>query len=144
MVLHGAVRERREGTQAPAKGEGMTDDVRSGLEGVVAFATEIAEPDREGGSLRYRGVDIEELVGAVPYEQVWGLLVDGRLQPGLAPVEPEPLPVRSGDAPSDLQAATARMSAEWGLKKLVDIDDEQVRDDLARLSATMMSVVAQS
>ena len=47
-------------------------EVQSGLEGVVAFATEIAEPDREGGALRYRGVDIEELVGQVPFEQVWG------------------------------------------------------------------------
>ena len=54
-----------------------TAEVQSGLEGVVAFATEIAEPDREGGALRYRGVDIEELVGNVPFEQVWGLLVDG-------------------------------------------------------------------
>src|SRR6266542_3662265 len=49
---------------------------KPGLEGIVAVETEIAEPDREGGSLRYRGVDIEELVGNVPYEQVWGLLVD--------------------------------------------------------------------
>ena len=39
----------------------MSDFV-PGLEGVVAFETEIAEPDREGGALRYRGVDIEELV----------------------------------------------------------------------------------
>ena len=38
----------------------MNDGVQSGLEGVVAFATEIAEPDRAGGALRYRGVDIEE------------------------------------------------------------------------------------
>ena len=45
-----------------------TAEVQSGLEGVVAFATEIAEPDREGGALRYRGVDIEELVGTVPFE----------------------------------------------------------------------------
>src|SRR5918994_5262893 len=37
-------------------------DFKPGLEGVVAVETEIAEPDREGGSLRYRGVDIEELV----------------------------------------------------------------------------------
>ncbi len=61
----------------------MTDlsDVQSGLEGVVAFATTIAEPDRAGGALRYRGVDIEDLVGVVPYEQVWGLLVDGTLAP---------------------------------------------------------------
>ena len=41
-------------------------DVQSGLEGVVAFATEIAEPDKEGGALRYRGVDIEDLVGTGP------------------------------------------------------------------------------
>ena len=60
-------------------------EVQSGLEGVVAFATEIAEPDKEGGALRYRGVDIENLVGAVPYEQVWGLLVDGHFKPGLPP-----------------------------------------------------------
>ena len=49
--------------------------VQSGLEGVVAFATEIAEPDKEGGALRYRGVDIEDLVGQVPFEQVWGCLL---------------------------------------------------------------------
>ena len=50
-------------------------EVRSGLEGVVAFATTIAEPDREGGALRYRGVDLEDLVGTVPFERVWGLLL---------------------------------------------------------------------
>ncbi|MDQ6605517.1 MAG: citrate synthase, partial [Actinomycetota bacterium] len=61
----------------------VTTEVQSGLEGVVAFATEIAEPDRAGGALRYRGVDIEDLVGTVPFEQVWGLLVDGQLRPGL-------------------------------------------------------------
>ena len=55
-------------------------EVQSGLEGVVAFATEIAEPDKEGGALRYRGVDIEDLVGKVPFEKVWGLLVDGSLR----------------------------------------------------------------
>ena len=71
------------------------DDVAPGLEGVIAFDTAIAEPDRAGGALRYRGVDIEELVGAVPFEQVWGLLMDGRLQPGLAPAEPHRLTVRS-------------------------------------------------
>ena len=62
----------------------MSGEVQSGLEGVVAFATEIAEPDRDGGALRYRGVDIEEIVGNVPFEQVWGLLVDGTLRAGPA------------------------------------------------------------
>src|SRR5215203_2294574 len=43
-------------------------DFRPGLEGVVAFETEIAEPDKEGGALRYRGVDIEDLIGHYPFE----------------------------------------------------------------------------
>ena len=50
----------------------------------------------------------------------------------------------TGDAPADLQAVTAHLSGEWGLGKLIDISDEEARDDLARLSATMISVVAQS
>ena len=122
----------------------MSDDFKPGLEGVVAFETEIAEPDREGGALRYRGVDIEELVGHFPYEKVWGLLVDGDTEPGMP--EPEPYEPKSltGDAPADLQSETARLSPEWGLEKLVDIDAEQARDDLARLSAEMMAIVASS
>ena len=120
------------------------NDFKPGLEGVVAIQTEIAEPDREGGALRYRGVDIEELVGNVPYEKVWGLLVDENLEPGMPDPEPYEPKGLTGNAPADLQAETAHLSAEWGLQKLVDIDDEQARDDLARLSAQMMSIVAQS
>ena len=45
------------------------DEVQSGLEGIVAFETEIAEPDREGAALRYRGVDVEDLVGSYPFER---------------------------------------------------------------------------
>ena len=75
----------------------MVVEAPSGLEGVVAFRTEIAEPDKEGGALRYRGVDIEDLVGVVPFEKVWGLLVDGTFDPGLQPAEPHPLTIRSGD-----------------------------------------------
>jgi len=117
---------------------------KPGLEGVVAIQTMIAEPDREGGALRYRGVNIEELVGHVPYEKVWGLLVDESLEPGMPDPEPYEPKGLTGNAPSDLQAETARLSAEWNLKKLVDIDDQEARDDLARLSAQMMSIVAKS
>ena len=120
------------------------NDFKPGLEGVVAFQTEIAEPDREGGALRYRGVDIEELVGEVPYEKVWGLLVDENLEPGMPDPEPYEPASLTGNAPADLQAETARLSAVWELKKLVDLDAEQARDDLARLSAQMMSIVAKS
>ena len=120
------------------------NDFKPGLEGVVAFQTEIAEPDREGGALRYRGVDIEELVGQVPYEKVWGLLVDESLEPGMPDPEPYEPASLTGNAPSDLQAETARLSSVWNLQKLVDIEDQQARNDLARLSAQMMSIVAQS
>jgi citrate synthase len=119
-------------------------EVQSGLEGVVAFATEIAEPDREGGALRYRGVDIEELVGAVPFEQVWGLLVDGELLPGLPPADPHPLAVRSGDPRVDVQAAMAILGPEWGFEPLIDISDAQAREQLARASVMALSFVAQS
>jgi citrate synthase len=118
-------------------------DFRPGLEGIVAFETEIAEPDREGGALRYRGVDIEELVGHVTFEQVWGLLVDESLEPGLPATYCE-LPVRTGGYMSDLQASLAILGGRWGLEQLIDIDDRQARDDLARLSAATLSVVAQS
>jgi citrate synthase len=119
-------------------------DVPSGLEGVVAFHTEIAEPDREGGALRYRGVDIEDLVGSVPFEQVWGLLVDGTFLPGLPPAVPHPLAIRSGDPRVDVQAALAMLAPEWGFRSVIDISDEQARDDLARASVMALSFVAQS
>ena len=121
-----------------------SETFKPGLEGVVAFETEIAEPDREGGALRYRGVDIEELVGAVPFEQVWGLLVDDSLEPGLPPSIAFDAPNLTGDAPADLQAITARLGAEWQLGQLIDISDDAAREDLRRLSAAFFSVAAQS
>jgi citrate synthase len=121
-----------------------TNDFNPGLEGVVAVETEIAEPDREGGSLRYRGVDIEELVGHYPYENVWGLLVDNDLHSKMPDPEPYEPARLTGDAPADLQAETARIAGEWKLGKLNEISDEQAREDLGRLSAQMMSIVARS
>jgi citrate synthase len=117
---------------------------KPGLEGVVAFETEIAESDRDGGALRYRGVDIEDLVGRVDFAHVWGLLVDGSFEPGLPPAEPFPLPVHSGDIRVDVQSALAMLAPYWGLHALLDISDEQARDDLARCSVVAMSFVAQA
>jgi citrate synthase len=120
------------------------NEFKQGLEGVVAVQTEIAEPDREGGSLRYRGIDIEELVGHVPYENVWGLLVDDDINSAMPQPEPYEPPALTGDAPADLQTETARLSGVWRLGKLNEISSEQARDDLGRLSAQMMSIVARS
>ncbi|MFI5958484.1 citrate synthase 2 [Cryptosporangium sp. NPDC051539] len=119
-------------------------DFKPGLEGVVAFHTEIAEPDRDGGALRYRGVNIEDLVGHVSFGNVWALLVDGKFGPGLPPAEPFPVPVHSGDIRVDVQAAIAMLAPYWGLKQLIDIGPEQAREDLARISVTALSFVAQS
>jgi citrate synthase len=119
-------------------------DVHEGLEGVLALATDIAEPDREGGSLRYRGVDIEDLVGRVPFERVWGLLVDDRPDRPLPPAEAHPLAFRTGDTRVDVQSAIAALAPEWGIPSLLDSTAELARDQLARISAVTLSFVAQS
>jgi citrate synthase len=121
-----------------------SSDFKPGLEGVIAFESAIAEPDRDGGALRYRGVDIEELVGTVPFGKVWGLLVDDSFSPGLPVPEPVALPVHSGDVRVDVQSGLAALASTWGLRPLLDISDEQARDDLARTSVSTLSYVAQS
>ncbi|GHF43790.1 citrate synthase [Amycolatopsis bartoniae] len=120
------------------------DGFKPGLEGVVAFRTEIAEPDRDGGALRYRGVDIEDLAGKVSFGDVWGLLVDGNFSTPLRPDEPFPLPVHTGDVRVDAQAALAMVAPIWGFKPLLDISDAEARDNLARASAITLSYIAQS
>ena len=122
----------------------MSDDFKPGLEGVIAFESEIAEPDKEGSALRYRGVDIEDLVGRVTFGNAWGLLVDDEFNPGLPPAEPFPLPVHSGDVRVDVQSAIAMLAPAWGFKPLLDIDDAEARSNLARASVMVLSYLAQS
>ncbi|MET9488460.1 citrate synthase 2 [Nocardia sp. NPDC006630] len=120
-------------------------DFVSGLEGVVAFTTDIAEPDKDGGALRYRGVDIEDLVAnRVTFGDVWSLLVDGEFGHGLPPAEPFPLPIHTGDVRVDVQAGLAMLAPIWGYQPLLDIDDDTARDNLARASVMALSYVAQS
>ena len=129
----------------PAANQPAADpSYRPGLEGVIAFQTEIAEPDRDGGALRYRGVDIEDLAGHVTFGNVWALLVDGRFGPGLPPAEPFPIPVHTGDVRVDVQAALAMLAPIWGYQPLLDLADEQAREQLARASVMALSYVAQS
>ncbi|MEJ7832941.1 MAG: citrate synthase 2 [Nocardioides sp.] len=119
-------------------------EVHHGLEGVVAFETEIAEPDKEGSALRYRGVDIEDIVGRVPFENVWGLLIDGSYDPGLPPAEPYNLGVHTGDVRVDVQAAVAMLAPAFGFGQTYDISDEQARQDLSRVAVMVLSYAAQS
>ncbi|MEI6038648.1 MAG: citrate synthase 2 [Actinomycetes bacterium] len=117
---------------------------KPGLEGVIAFESTIAEPDKEGSALRYRGVDIDDLVGRVTFGNVWGLLVDDEFNPGLPPAERFPLPVHSGDIRVDVQSAIAMLAPAWGFKPLLDIDDAEARDNLARTSVMVLSYAAQA
>jgi citrate synthase len=122
----------------------IMSDFKPGLEGVVAFETEIAEPDKEGGSLRYRGVDIEELVGHVTFGHVWGLLVDNTLSPGLPAAEPLESPATTGDVRVDAQSGVAALAAQWGLRPLYDIGPEQARADIGRVAAQTLAIIARS
>ena len=119
-------------------------EIHHGLEGVVAFETEIAEPDKEGSALRYRGVDIEDIVGRIPFEKVWGLLIDGAYEPGLPPAEPYNIPVHTGDIRVDVQAAVAMLAPTFGMRQTYDISDEQAREDLSRVAVMVLSYAAQA
>ena len=134
----------RVGQNARMADDSAGPEVHHGLEGVVAFETQIAEPDKEGSALRYRGVDIEDIVGRVPFENVWGLLIDGAYTPGLAPAEPYNLPVHTGDVRVDVQAAVAMLAPAFGFGQTYDISDEQARQDIGRLAVMVLSYAAQS
>ena len=58
--------------------------------------------------------------------------------------EPHTLTVRSGDPRVDVQAALAMLAPEWGFGQLIDVSDEEARDNLARASVMALSFVAQS
>ena len=73
-----------------------------------------------------------------------GLLVDNEFNPGLPPAEPFPIPVHSGDVRVDVQSAIAMLAPAWGLRPLLDIDDDTARENLAHVSVMAMSFVAQS
>src|ERR1700727_3885503 len=113
----------------PVISDKIPENFVAGLEGVVAFTTEIAEPDKDGGALRYRGVDIQDLVDEqVTFGDVWGLLVDGRFGHGLPPAEPFPLPIHTGDVRVDVPAGLAMLAPIWGDKPLLDTDEATAPD----------------
>ncbi len=138
------MRGRIRGLVKKVEGSQVSDDFKPGLEGVIAFESDIAEPDKEGSALRYRGVDIDDLVGRVSFGNVWGLLVDDSFTPGLPDFDSTVLPVRTGDVRVDAQAGVAMLAPALGMKPLLDIDDAEARDNLAHASVRVLSYVAQS
>ncbi|RPF26207.1 citrate synthase [Georgenia muralis] len=95
------------------------------------------------GEPLYRGRRMRDLVGT-PFEEIWGLLVDGEGGDALPPAEPFNLPVRTGDTRVDVLSALAQLTPVWGYRPLVEIDSTRAREDLARASVMTLSFVAQS
>ena len=52
--------------------------------------------------------------------------------------------MHSGDPRVDVQSALAMLGPQWGFRQLIDISDEEARDNLARASVMALSFVAQS
>jgi citrate synthase len=52
--------------------------------------------------------------------------------------------VHSGDVRVDVQSALAMLAPAWGFRQLLDIDETETRDNLARASVMALSFVAQS
>ena len=121
------------------------NEFRPGLEGVVAFETEIAEPDREGGVAalprrRHRGARrpraVREGVGParrrVASSRAWPS--PSRTSRSTSPATRPPTCSRRrrGCPPSGSSASSTRSPTT------------QAREDLRRLSAQMMAIVARS
>ena len=67
-----------------------------------------------------------------------------RFEPGLPPAEPHPLASAPATRASTCRRRWRCSAPEWGFRQLIDISDEQARDDLARASVMALSFVAQS
>lgn len=119
-------------------------DVGEGLEGVVAGASAVSDADPAAGVLRYRGVDLSELAGHVPFERVWALLVDGGGDRALQAAPFIPATALSGDARVDLQAALAEMTPQRHFTPLLETEPAVAREQLAAAAAAVPSVVARS
>jgi citrate synthase len=109
-----------------------------GFVGVTAFTTAICQPSSVGDRLRFRGVDIRDLVGVRPYDDVWRLLVDD--DPGAGPLadiahtEVAAALDVSGTPRVTLQRAILRLGESRGMKPTRGGDAGALRNDLAVLS----------
>ncbi len=128
-------------------------DVPRGLKGVVVADTEVGDVRGSEGFYHYREFSAVELAERRPFEDVWRLMIDGRLPNDLAerdafcrevrPLRELPGAVRSvlpaiaaaGEALEGLRTALSLAAAARGLRPLLDIDAGQRRDDALFVSA---------
>ena len=80
----------------------MDSDWKAGLEDVIAARSGVCTIDGGAGRLYYRGYEIGDLAGAVPFEDVTRLLWDGELP---AADEGARVPCAAGRGPGAAGAA---------------------------------------
>jgi citrate synthase len=109
-----------------------------GFVGVTAFTSAICQPSNVGDVLRFRGVDIRELIGIRPYDDVWRLLVDGSPGAGpLADITDTEVAAALDDAGTPrvtLIRTLLRLAESREMKPTRGRDADGLRDDLAVLS----------
>ncbi|WP_218620444.1 citrate/2-methylcitrate synthase [Mycolicibacterium hippocampi] len=122
----------------PATQFNETTRLCPGFVGVTAFTTAICQPSSLGDKLRFRGVDIRDLVGVRPYDDVWRLLVDDDPGAGtlaqIADTEVVAALDVSGNPRVSLQRMILRLGQGREMKVTQGGDAGALRDDLALLS----------
>src|SRR5215471_12936306 len=134
-----------------------TTEIERGLEGVVIGKSAITFIDGQKGILRYRGIDIKELVEKSTYEEVVFLLWNGKLpnkkeladfKKNLAKHRPIPKEVKSllrmvpkASNPMDVARTAASLIATYPAKK-AETFEEANRRKARELTSTLPTIVA--
>ena len=135
-------------------------EVPRGLAGVVVTDTTVGDVRGAEGFYHYREYSAVDLARTRPLEDVWQLMVDGRLPAdeaerdrfraevrplrGLPTVLERVLPevAGAGTVLDGLRTALSVVGASEGMRPLLDIDAERRRADALRLAAVTPTVVA--
>ena len=147
----------------------MEDDTENksrvppGLRGVEVTDTEIGDVRGLEGFYHYRQYSAVELAATRTLEDVWQLVLDGRLpsneaeragfagelrpKRGLPAAVTDQLPgivsASSGSNPLDgLRTGLSLLGAAWGLRPLWDLDADERRRDLIRIASATPTLVA--
>lgn len=132
-------------------------EVPAGLEGVVAYATNLSEVDGENGHLIYRGYDATYLALNYSLDAVWYLIRYGELPDAdalsafrgevlsmmkLSPIEiKKVLAARSGEPMAQLRSAMSLVAQARGLKPWLGRDIQDVRRETLALAALIPPII---
>ena len=79
-----------------------------------------------------------------PFENVWGLLIDGAYKPGLPPAEPYNIPIHTGDVRADVQAASRCSRRRSACGRPTTSPTSRPAIDLGRVAVMVLSYAAQA